>query len=163
MKSMKASKCVKISNVFPPDTNNHNSMFGGKLMGMIDDIASLAAKRHSRSDVVTVSTDSVDFLRPIRSGDAVYLESYVTYTGQTSMEVFIKIITENYKNWLTTNCSYKPSNFCLFMTCGRPTKVPAVYPETDEERKLYASAASRANLRKERRKASSEWAEDLSI
>lgn len=61
----KESKVVKTSRVFPLDTNNHNTLFGGKLMSYIDDIASISAARHCRRDTVTASMDSVDFLKPI--------------------------------------------------------------------------------------------------
>ncbi len=162
-KSMKDSRCVKISNVFPPDTNNHNTLFGGKLMSMIDDIASLAAKRHSRRDVVTASTDSVDFLRPIHAGNSVSLESYVTFTGRTSMEVFVKVVTEDLK---TGEKNIAATSFLTFVALddeGNPTAIPNIYPETEEEKKLHSSAPSRALRRKERRKASSEWALDLTL
>lgn len=64
-KYCKESKVVKTSRVFPLDTNNHQTLFGGKLMSYIDDIASISAARHSRSETVTASMDSVDFLEPI--------------------------------------------------------------------------------------------------
>jgi acyl-CoA hydrolase len=64
-------------------------------MAYIDDIASIASIRHSRRSIVTASTDSVDFLHPIYEGHAVCLEAFVTYTGRTSMEVFVKVIAEN--------------------------------------------------------------------
>src|ERR1700745_3456958 len=92
------SRCFKTSRIFPTDVNNHNTLFGGKLMSYIDDIASIAASKHSRRSVVTASTDSVDFLHPIRMTDSVCLESFVTWTGRSSMEVFVKVITEDLKS-----------------------------------------------------------------
>jgi len=67
------SLVVKTSLVLPPDTNNNGTMFGGKLMAYIDDVAAISAMRHSRRSVVTASTDSVDFLYPIYEGKAVCL------------------------------------------------------------------------------------------
>lgn len=160
-KPMRASKSSKNSNVFPPDTNNHNTLFGGKLMSMIDDIASIAAKRHSRKDVVTASTDSVDFLHPIHAGDSVCLESYVSYTGRTSMEVFVKVVTENLK---TGDRKVAATSFLTFVALddnGHPAEVPPVFPESEEEKTLFTSAENRAIHRKERRKASSAWAAAL--
>ena len=55
------SRVVRTSRVFPNDVNNHNTLFGGRLMSDIDQIASISAARHSRGDCVTASMDSVDF------------------------------------------------------------------------------------------------------
>ena len=70
-------------------------MFGGKLMAYIDDVAAIAAMRHARNLVVTASSDSVDFLHPIIEGNSVCLEAFVTSTGRTSMEVFVKVVSED--------------------------------------------------------------------
>lgn len=94
-KRCRDSFVVRTSIVLPPDTNSHGTMFGGKLMAYIDDIAAISAMRHARKHVVTASTDSVDFLHPIYEGNSVCLEAFVTYTGQTSMEVFVKVIAED--------------------------------------------------------------------
>lgn len=61
-----ASLTIKESIVLPPDTNHHGTIFGGKLMAYIDDVATIAATKHSRRPVVTASTDSVDFLHPVK-------------------------------------------------------------------------------------------------
>ena len=86
-KTCKESVVVRTSRVFPNDVNNHNTLFGGKLMSDVDMIASISAVRHSRRECVTASTDSVDFLSPITPDDSVCFESFVTWTGRTSLEV----------------------------------------------------------------------------
>jgi acyl-CoA hydrolase len=63
-------------------------------MSHLDQVSSTSAARHSRRECVTASTDSVDFLHPVRKTDSVSFESYVTWTGTSSMEVFVKIIAE---------------------------------------------------------------------
>lgn len=55
------SKTVKTAQILPPDANAYGTLFGGKLMAHIDDVAAIAAVRHARKSVVTASTDSVDF------------------------------------------------------------------------------------------------------
>src|SRR5690554_3183576 len=97
-KYCKDSRVVRTSRVFLNDVNNHYTLFGGKLMSDVDQVASISAARHSRCECVTASTDSVDFLHPIRPTDSVCYESYVTWTGRTSMEVFVKIIAEDLKS-----------------------------------------------------------------
>ena len=94
-KFVRESIAVKASIVLPPDTNHHGTMFGGKVMAYIDDLAAISATRHARMPVVTASTDSVDFLHPVRNGESVCLESFVTWTHKTSLEVFVKVVAED--------------------------------------------------------------------
>ncbi len=89
-KMCSASKVIKTSRVFPLDTNNHGTLYGGKLMSMIDDVASISASRHARCDIVTASTDSVDFLIPIQKDDSVCLESFVTWSELHQWKYLLK-------------------------------------------------------------------------
>ena len=90
------SKIVSTDQVLINDLNNYNTLFGGVLMKKIDNNATLSARRHARvKECVTASTDSVEFLYPITQSDSVCIESYVVYTGEKSMEVFCKVISED--------------------------------------------------------------------
>ena len=162
MKTCRESKVVKTSHVFPEDTNNHNTMFGGKLMRDIDDVASISAARHCRCECVTASTDSVDFLEPIRKTDSVCLESHVTSTGRSSMEIFVKVIAEDLR---TGERRISATSFLTFVGLeddGTPAKVPGVTPETEEEKYLNNSAPERIQMRQNRRKQSKELAKVIS-
>lgn len=153
-KTCKESFVVKTSIVLPPDTNNYGTLFGGKLMAYIDDIAAIAAMRHSRRNCVTASTDSVDFLHPIYEGNSVCLEAFVTYTGRTSMEIFVKVIAEDLLTGERNVCAMSFLTMVAIDDNGKPTPVPAVVPETDEEKSLHNSAKERAEIRKNTRKES---------
>jgi acyl-CoA hydrolase len=157
-KTCNESRVVRTSRVFPNDVNNHNTLFGGKLMSDVDMLASISATRHARKEVVTASTDSVDVLHPITPQDSVCFESFVTWTGTTSMEVFVKIIAENL---ITGERKIAATAFLTFVALdenGKPTKVPQIIPETPEEKKLFETGKERAEKRKEHRKASKELA-----
>lgn len=143
---------VKTSIVLPPDTNNHGTMFGGKLMAYIDDVAAISAMRHSRRNIVTASTDSVDFLHPIHTGSSVCLEAFVTFTGTSSMEVFVRVISEELLTGKRNVCALSFLTMVAVDEDGKPTPVPKVIPETEEEKELYATAKERAEVRKNRRK-----------
>lgn len=162
-KKCKESRCVKISRVFPSDFNDHDTLFGGKLMAYIDDIASISASRHARTEVVTASTDSVDFLTPIGKSDSVCLSSYVTWTGRSSMEVFVKVVAENLKTGERRIAATAFLTFVALDDEGKPTPVPKVIPETDEEKKLYETAPVRAELRKRHRAESQALAAHLKV
>lgn len=162
-KFCKESLVIKTSRVFPIDTNNHNTLYGGKLMFYIDDVASISAARHSRADTVTASTDSVDFLMPISTKDSVCLESYVTSVGKSSMEVFVKVVAENLKTGERRLAATSFLTFVALDSDGKPMRVPAVVPESEEEKMLFNSAKQRIALRKERRKHSEEFANKLGV
>jgi Acyl-CoA hydrolase len=157
------SRCYKTARIFPTDVNNHNTLFGGKLMAYIDDIASIAATKHCRRAVVTASTDSVDFLQPIRPSDAVCLESFVTWTGRTSVEVFVKVIKEDL---LSGERIVAATSFLTFVALDqdkRPVPVPIVIPESEEELKLHETASHRAEMRRIRREESKKFADYLTV
>lgn len=160
-KYCRESRVFKTGRVFPNDVNNHKTLFGGKLMSGIDEVASISAMRHCRANVVTASTDSVDFLRPIRPTDSVCFESFVSWTGRTSIEVFVKIISENL---YTGERAVAATSFLTFVAVGEdgtPTPVPAIIPETDEEKLISESANERSELRKVRRTISKKLAAEL--
>lgn len=125
-------------------------------MAYIDKIAAIAAMRHARKPVVTASSDSVDFLEPIKVGQAIHLEAFVTYAHTTSMEVFVKIHSEDL---LTGELRLTATAYLTFVAVGETGErvtVPAVYPETEEERFHYTSAPLRRQHRVDRRKNSGE-------
>lgn len=157
-KTCNESRVVRTSRVFPNDVNNHSTLFGGKLMSDMDMVASISATRHSRKEIVTASTDSVDFLQPITQQDSVCIESFITWTGTSSMEVFVKVIAENL---LTGDRKIAATAFLTFVALdehGKPTPVPKIVPETEEEKKLFETGKERAEKRKLHRKSSKELA-----
>jgi len=159
---MKDTIAIKTARVFPQDTNMHGTLFGGKLMAYIDDIASISAAKLCRAPVVTASIDSVDFIKPIVEGDAVTLEAMVTWTGKSSMEVLVKVTSEHL---LTGSKSMAAISFLTFVALdenGRPKKVPKVIPETEQEKWLNETGEQRSRFRKERRFQSKELIEFLS-
>jgi acyl-CoA hydrolase len=157
-KTCNETRVVRTGRIFPNDVNNHNTLFGGKLMSDMDMVASISAVRHARKEVVTASTDSVDFLSPITQQDSVCIESFVTYTGTSSMEVFVKVIAENLLTGIRKIAATAFLTFVALDDDGKPTKVPGIIPETEEEKKLFETGKDRAEKRKEHRKSSKELA-----
>src|ERR1700761_5991775 len=80
--------------VFPSDTNHHDTLFGGTAMALMDEVAFIAATRFSRKRMVTVSSDRIDFKKPIPGGTIVELIGRVTYVGNTSLKVNVEIWVE---------------------------------------------------------------------
>lgn len=144
------SKTVQTRLVLPPDTNHLDTIFGGKVLAYIDEIAALTAMKHAKSAVVTASIDSVDFLSSAKVGDSLTLEAFVTYTGTSSMEVYVKVTAHDLikdEERLTTE------SFLTMVAVneqGRPIPVPKVYPVSDEEKQLHTTAPSRKENRERR-------------
>ena len=160
-KYCRESLAIKTSLVSPPDTNIHGTMFGGKLMAYIDDVAAIAAMRHARKLAVTASSDSVDFLHPIIEGNSVCLEAFVSYTGRTSMEIFVKVVSENMLTGDRDICAVSFLTFVAVDENGQPSEVPQVVPQSEEEKLLYETAKDRLEIRKNRRKDSEERAKSF--
>ena len=150
-KPARLSRTVMTNLVLPPDTNNHGTIFGGNIMAYIDKVASIACMRHARKPVVTASSDSLDFLEPVKVGEAVQIEAFVTWTHNTSMEVFVQVESENL---MTGEVKLTATSYLTFVALGsdgRPTHVPLVVPETEEEQRHYQTAPSRYEMRKQRK------------
>ncbi|MCA0757485.1 acyl-CoA thioesterase [Paenibacillus sp. N4] len=155
------SLTIKDSIVLPPDTNHHGTIFGGKLMAYIDDVATMAATKHARLPVVTASTDSVDFLHPVKKDDGVSLAAFVTWSHKTSMEVFVRVVTEDLLTGVRKVCATSFLTFVALGEDGKPAEVPGVIPETAEERLLNETAPERKEARKIRRQESKHFAQFL--
>jgi acyl-CoA hydrolase len=89
-----ASETHIFKTVFPNTTNHHDTMFGGTVMQMMDEIAFITATRFCRKGIVTVSSDKIDFTKPIPAGTIVELIGKVTYIGTTSLKVRVDIFIE---------------------------------------------------------------------
>jgi acyl-CoA hydrolase len=160
-KTCNESRVIRTSRIFPNDVNNHNTLFGGKLISDIDMIASISATRHSRAECVTASIDSVDFLSPITPLDSVCIETFVSSTGTSSMEIFAKVIAEDL---ISGDRKIAVTAFLTFVALDdlrKPTKVPGIVPETEEEKKLFETGKERDVKRKVHRKSSKELASVL--
>jgi len=130
-------------------------------MSYMDDIASITASKLCRVTAVTASADSVDFLHPIRPTDSVSLESFVSWTGRTSMEVFVKVVREDLR---TGDRKIAATSFLTFVGMdenNNPIPVPQVVPETEEEKILYETAEHRKEMRRNRREESKKFASFL--
>lgn len=150
-KPVSNSRTILTQLVFPSDTNMHGTMFGGIVMEYIDKVGAIASMRHARKPAVTASSDSLDFLAPIRVGEAIEIEAFVTSTRRSSMEVYVKVYAENL---LTGERKITVTSFLTFVALGedgKPTEVPAIIPETEEEKHLFATAQERYDQRKKRR------------
>jgi acyl-CoA hydrolase len=136
--------------VLPSDANALGTIFGGKLMGWIDLAAAIAASRHSRQICVTASMDRLDFHHPIRVGHIVILKATVNYVGSTSMEVGVRVESEEP---LTGQRTFAATSYLTFVAVdekGRPVTIPKLIAETDDEKRRCEEAKQRREERLKR-------------
>lgn len=138
--------------VLPNDTNPLGAVLGGRVMHLIDIAAAIAAHRHSHSYVVTASVDYVDFRWPIYVGEMIILKSSVNRVFRTSMEVGVKVFSENYRSGERKHTSSAYVTFVAIDSAGRPIEVPPVIPQTAEDRRRFREAAARRKIRLAHRK-----------
>ena len=150
-RSMSHSRTISTKLVLPPDTNNLQTIFGGKVLAYIDEIAAITSMKHSNSAVVTASIDRVDFVSSATVGDVLELEAIVSSTGRTSMEVYVLVHS---MNPLTGGERRLTTESFLTMVAmdsnNKPVPVPGLYPETKEEQALFDMGPARRAHRKER-------------
>ena len=126
--------------------NGYSRLFGGQLMEWIDIVAAVVARRHSEHNVTTAVVDMLEFKKPAYANDTLIIKGKITYAGKTSMEIKVETFVEALSGERTLiNTAY------LVMVAldesDRPTAVPGLIIESDEEKNEYRSAL----LRKERR------------
>ena len=145
---VRESQSEMVEIVLPNDANPLGALLGGRLMHWIDLAGALAAHRHSRNHVVTASVDHIDFLVPVRVGDLVILRSSVNRVFHTSMEVGVKVYVENYIADTAQHVASAHLTFVAIDAAGKRVPVPAVIPETDEQRRRYDDAGRRREIRR---------------
>lgn len=91
----KTTLVTQTRRVLPSDCNSYGFLFGGNLTAWLDELTSISASKFCRQKAVTASIDDLYFVQPIKLDDIIYLESYVTGSGNRSIEVFAKVIGEN--------------------------------------------------------------------
>lgn len=146
-KTPETTKTIMTELVLPNDTNTINNLRGGKILHWMDIASAIAAGKHAEAVVVTVSVDQVSFQNPIKIGDVVTITAKVVRSFNTSVEVYIDVWAENLPTQNKYKCNTAYYTFVALDSNGRPKKLPAVEPETEEEKERFESALRRRELR----------------
>jgi acyl-CoA hydrolase len=146
-KRVSESTITTVRLMTPTDANVMGNVFGGSIMRYMDEVAGVAAFRHSRTNVVTASIDRMNFWAPVYVGNLLILKASVNYVGRTSMEVGVRIEAEDI---LTGRRAHTGSCYLTYVALdknGSPTPVPSIIPETQAEKRRYKQAKARRRLR----------------
>ena len=146
-KPVKASQVIMTEIVLPSHTNSLGTAFGGTVMAWIDIAAPIAAQRHSNKSVVTASIDQLNFLAPVYKGWVVNLVASVNFVSKTSMEVGVRVDAENPQTGEHFHTASAYLTFVALGSDGKPTRVPELILETEEDRRRSADAQHRREVR----------------
>lgn len=141
------SACTLTQYLMPEHANSLGNVHGGHVLKLCDECGGIVAARHSRRPAVTITVDSVTFLEPIMLGRLLLVHGLISWVGTTSIEVELHVETENL---LTGEKLHTNSAWFVYVALGddrRPTPVPPLVLETDEERARFAAGAERRRLR----------------
>ena len=133
--------------MLPSDANPYGNVHGGEVMKLIDAVAGAAATRHARARVVTARIDELSFLAPVYVGHLVTAKASVNHVGKTSMEVGVRVESED---MLSGNVVHVASAYLVFVATdehGNPVPLPPITAETDDERRRMKAAETRRSLR----------------
>ena len=145
-------KTTAVQIVMPQHCNGYAKprLFGGQIMAWIDVVGAVAARRYTQKAVTTVCIDNLTFLEPAYLNDTIVQEAWVTWTGNTSMEVRVDSMVER----LDGSRELINKAYAVFVALDendRPSPVPPFTPETDEEKDEYCEAQIRRQIRKNMR------------
>ena len=133
--------------VLPQHATVHGTVFGGQIMAWVDICAAICAHRHAGRPCVTAFVDDLHFRRPVRVGQVVRLRAQLQATFRTSMEIKVRVWGEDTttgEHWPTVECL---TTFVALDDDFKPTPVPSVLHETDEDRATQAAAEERRRVR----------------
>ncbi len=150
-KPVKDSQVVMHQMVLPNDANVIGNVLGGRVMHLMDICAAMTAVKHARKQVVTASIDRMDFLAPSKVGDILILKSSVNFCGDTSMEVGVRIHSEDRLTGVVNHTATAYLTFVAIDKKGDSIQIPQVIPETLEEKRRFNEGTERYIRRKKRR------------
>ncbi|MBN2232353.1 MAG: acyl-CoA thioesterase [Deltaproteobacteria bacterium] len=152
-KTVSQSRVILAHLMQPQDANPAGNIHGGVIMKLIDNAAGVVGFRHARRNVVTASIDRIDFHAPVYVGNLVTFHAGLNYAGRTSMEIGVRVDTEDL---LTGRVWHNASAYLTFVALdenGRPAEIPPLRAETPEEERRLHEATERARRRAAERQA----------
>lgn len=147
-KRVSQSKTEHVQIVLDAHSNGLGRLFGGRLMEWIDTVATVVARRHAGTEVVTVTVDHLEFKAPAQRNSTIVLIGEITYTGKTSVEVRVDTYVEQLCDMQRQLVNRAYLVYVALDEQGKPTEVPGLLLETSEQKALYREAEKRQENRK---------------
>jgi uncharacterized protein (TIGR00369 family) len=146
-KSPTESRVMLHQFMLPEHANALGNVHGGAIMRMVDEAGALCAIRHAQRPCVTIAIDSMTFRKPVHLGTLLVCNAVVSYVGRTSIEVTVRVDTENLITGQTTHTNSAYVVYVALGDDGRPCEVPALTLESDEDRERFEAGRARQQHR----------------
>jgi uncharacterized protein (TIGR00369 family) len=146
-KKVSETSVVMVQPMSPQEANTAGNVQGGVIMKIIDLAGGIVAQRHARVNVVTASVDRIDFLNPAYIGDVIFAHAIMNLVGRTSMEVGVRVESENTRNSQIRHIASAFLTYVALDANGRPIEVPPLILETEDDRRRHQEAQSRREIR----------------
>ena len=138
--------------MFPTDANPAGNIFGGEILKQIDTVAGIVAQRHCETNAVTASIDRVNFLKPVYVGNVLDLHAQINYVHRSSMEIEITVEAEDLRTGRKALTGTAFVTMVALDDNGKPTQVPELILETDDEKRRFREGEKRMQQRISERK-----------
>jgi uncharacterized protein (TIGR00369 family) len=146
-KTVRGSAVIMAQVMGPQEINIAGNVHGGVITKLIDTAAGVVAMRHARANAVTASIDRLDFHYPVFSGDLVTLKASLNLVGRTSMEIGVRVETENLISGEVRHTASAYLTYVALDKAGRPLLLPPLIMETEEEKRRNSEAQARRESR----------------
>ena len=131
---------IQLNEVFPGDTNSLDTLFGGRLMSIMDTAAGMAASKFAHRNFVTISVDALKFRRPAYQGDVIRTTARVVWTSPRTAGIHVISCRLSRSEWVGEEIC---SGFFFMVAIDRDMKainIPQFKPETDDEIEMWKAA-----------------------
>ena len=131
---------VLLNEVFPGHTNALNTLFGGRLMSIMDTAAGRSASKFAHREFVTVSGDALKFRRPAFQGDVIRTTARVVWTSPRTAGIHVTSCRLSRSEWVGEEIC---SGFFFMVAIDssmKPVEIPQFVPKSDEEKEMWAQA-----------------------
>jgi len=150
-KSASDSAVIMTHLVLPQDANPSGNLHGGVILKHIDTAGGVVAKKHSRTNVVTVSIDRMAFKQPAYMGELLTFKASLNYVGRSSMEIGVRVEAENLRTGEVRHTNSAYLTYVALGEDGRPTEVPPLRLDDEVAERRYKEAVLRRELRQKER------------
>lgn len=146
-KKVSDSETILTELMIPSYSNFGGKIHGGVILALMDKVAYVCAAKHAEAYCVTAAIESVDFVAPVEVGELVSLMASVNYTGNSSLVVGIRVLSENVKTQEVKHTSTSYFTMVAFDDDKKPVKVPGLILENLKQAYRFHKGVLRKKLK----------------
>lgn len=146
------TRTIRSDFVFSRDLNDKDTYYGGNIMAHFDSAGGGASFKFLKNASFTATVDVMTFVSPVHKTEEIYVESYVSGAGKSSVEAFTKMIATDLKTNQSRVVAYAFLTYVLENRNNKDFVMPELVPESEEEIAICQDYQKRRQLNLEKRK-----------